>query len=53
MYGRDGRYRSSTFVERLEVISHLVKYVEWRIILKFTKIIVGVRVDCLRIESSD
>ena len=25
MYGRDGRYRSSTFAGRLEAISHLVK----------------------------
>ena len=25
MYGRDGRYRSSTFAGRLESISHLVK----------------------------
>jgi hypothetical protein len=25
MYGRDGRYRSSIFAERLEAISHLVK----------------------------
>jgi len=53
MYGRDGRYRSSTFAGRLEAISHLVKLVVWRTRLKFTLSKEYYGVDCLRIESSD
>jgi hypothetical protein len=36
MYGRDGKYRDSNFAERMEAISHLGKYVNWTLTLKFT-----------------